>query len=38
MAHHYCAPGARIRAYPHAGDSPLPQAGPWNDPTMEPPV
>ena len=37
MAHHYHALGARIRAHPHTGDSPLPQAGPWNDPTMEPP-
>ena len=37
MAHHYHAPGARIRVHPHVGDSLLPQAGPWNDPTMEPP-
>ena len=28
MAHHYRTPGARIRVHPHAGDSPLPQAGP----------
>ena len=36
MAHHYRTSSMRIRAHPHAGDSPLPQAGPWNDPTTEP--
>ena len=25
------------RGHSHADDSPLPQVGPWNDPTMEPP-
>ena len=28
MAHHYLALGVRIRAHPHVGDSPLPQAIP----------
>jgi len=37
MAHHYRVSGVRIRAHPHVSDSPLPQAGPWNDLTMEPP-
>jgi len=36
MAHHYRTPGTRIRAHPHAGDSPLPQAGPQNNLTTEP--
>ena len=37
MAHHYRTLGARVRAHLHAGDSLLPQAGPWNDPMTEPP-
>ena len=37
MVHHYRTSGARIRAHPHAGDSPLPQVEPRNDPTIEPP-
>jgi len=36
MAHHYRAPGAGIKAHTRAGDPPLPQTGPRNDPTMEP--
>ena len=36
MAHHH-TPSARTGAHPHTGDSPLPQARPWNDPTTEPP-
>ena len=36
MAHHYTS-GTRTGAHPHTDDSPLPQAGPRNDPTTEPP-
>ena len=36
MAHHYRASGAGIKAHTHAGDPPLRQIGPRNDPTMEP--
>ena len=36
MAHHYCVPGVGIKMHTRAGDPPLPQTGPWNDPTTEP--
>ena len=41
MAHHYRTPSMRNKAHPHAGDSPLPQAGPgrtqrWNPHQGEP--
>jgi len=36
MAHHYRALGVGIKAHMRAGDPPLPQAEPWNDPMTEP--